>query len=546
MVSLGLVANIREALTMHERTTIYDEIPYPELTHSHTHPTRMETLASILGLKPAPVDNCRVLELGCATGSNVLPMAYAYPESQFVGLDNSAVQIENGIKSVEELELENVELRIADIMETQADLGSYDYIIAHGFYSWVPEVVQNKLLRVCRQHLAPRGVVYVSYNTYPGWHLMGMVRDMMLYHVRHVDDPLNRAAKARELIEFLARSLESSQSAYSTYLEKYLEILGNKQTETMASADSLMIHDELAEVNRPTYFYKFIEHASRHGLQYLVESEFAQAMPAKYSTEVQDQIRKMARDTTDMEQYLDYLNFRTFRRTLLCRDEIEVNRMIRPEVIFDLQMSSRARPIAKKEEIAPGNVSQFKGHDGAVFSTDHSLTVAAFGHLAQIYPAAAPFREIVRRAVQAHPIESDESLAEHTLLVAANFLRAYGYSESLVEFFVHPPRLTAQISANPQASLIARWQADHMRKVTNMRHERVELDDMARSLLRYLDGRTDRKQLLAIMNRDYEDGRFVMPTDESENKSTAKVRNMMVDEVDSRLRFFAKASLLVS
>ena len=52
-------------------------------------------------------------------------------------------------------------------------------------YSWVPPDVQDAILRVCSRNLAPNGIAYVSYNTYPGWHVRMMAREMLVEH----DDP---------------------------------------------------------------------------------------------------------------------------------------------------------------------------------------------------------------------------------------------------------------------------------------------------------------------------------------------------------------------
>ena len=110
-------------------------------------------------------------------------------------------------------------------MDIPADLGNFDYIIAHGVYSWIPEPVRDQLLKVCKDHLAPQGVAYISYNTYPGWHMMSMIREMMLYRARDIEAPMEKAAAARELIEFLYEALDSKESAYRAYLEQYLDLI---------------------------------------------------------------------------------------------------------------------------------------------------------------------------------------------------------------------------------------------------------------------------------------------------------------------------------
>ena len=75
---------------------IYDEIPYPNLCHNQTHPDRLAVIGRLLGMRPAPVTSCRVLELAAAKGGNLAPLAQALPGSEFVGLDYSAVQVAGG------------------------------------------------------------------------------------------------------------------------------------------------------------------------------------------------------------------------------------------------------------------------------------------------------------------------------------------------------------------------------------------------------------------------------------------------------------------
>ena len=147
--------------------TDYDEVPYPSLSYAQTHPDRLATIATLLGLQPAPVTHCRVLELGCAGGGNLLPMAQGLPGSEFVGLDVSEAQITAGQTLRQALGLNNLTLTQMDILDVPAGLGQFDYIIAHGIYSWVPPQVRDKVLQVCQDHLAPQGVAYVSYNCYP-------------------------------------------------------------------------------------------------------------------------------------------------------------------------------------------------------------------------------------------------------------------------------------------------------------------------------------------------------------------------------------------
>jgi SAM-dependent methyltransferase len=178
--------------------TSYDELPYDDHVFAYTQPANLATVAALNGLEPPPLDRCRVLDIGCAAGANLLPMAIAKPASEFVGLDLSPRQIAAGKDTVARLGLTNVALHARNLLDPTDDLGTFDYIICHGVYSWVPPQVQNRILAVIRCHLAPAGLAYVSYNTYPGWHLRGLAREAMAFHAAGVDSgPADKVAQAR-------------------------------------------------------------------------------------------------------------------------------------------------------------------------------------------------------------------------------------------------------------------------------------------------------------------------------------------------------------
>src|SRR5690348_8888319 len=156
----------------------YDAVPSGGGAIGGTRPDYLAATAKLRGVDAPDVRRCRVLDLGCATGGNLLAMALAFPESSFVGVDLSPRQIAAARSAAREIGVDNVRFESMSITDIDETFGTFDYIVSHGVYSWVPLEVQQKLLEVCSRNLAPDGIAYVSYNTYPGWHLRGLVRDM--------------------------------------------------------------------------------------------------------------------------------------------------------------------------------------------------------------------------------------------------------------------------------------------------------------------------------------------------------------------------------
>src|SRR5215467_14337966 len=116
----------------------YDEVNYPSVCYPFTHPDRIEAIARLVGLDPTPSTSARVLELGCASAGNLLPMAETLPDARFVGIELSGKQVALGQRLQSAAGLSNVTLLEEDLLAIGPDLGKFDYIIAHGVYSWTP------------------------------------------------------------------------------------------------------------------------------------------------------------------------------------------------------------------------------------------------------------------------------------------------------------------------------------------------------------------------------------------------------------------------
>lgn len=535
----------------------YEDTPYPDLCYTQTHPDRLATLATLLGLRPAPITNCRVLELGCAGGGNLIPMAYGLPGSRFVGIDFSAGQIAAGQQEISALALDNISLRHQNILDLAPDFGEFDYIIAHGVYSWVPANVRDRLLAICKGSLATNGIAYVSYNTYPGWHMLSALRNMMLYHTRHTADPQLRVAQARAFLDFLARSVPASQDPYGSFMEAYGNMIDAyhnfvlKEREMEKSGPELLLHDELEEVNEPTYFHEFASHAAGHGLQYLVEADFARVVPTNLPPAVAQDLLKMSHDIVEIEQYMDFVRNRTLRQTLLCHEDVAVQRTLRPnpEQLSALYLATYAQPVDDRPNIREPGIIRYRSPDGALLSIDHPVSKAAMLILAQNSPQAITFNALLQKAaaliytgVEGGP--SEQQFARDALALAANIIKAYSYSMRLVELHVHAPQFLLESGQQPKASAIARHQARAgSQKVTNLRHERVKLDELGGHLLPHLDGRHDRDALLEILLRLAAEGRIRVEKTGEPVTDHASLREILAQELALTLRWLGRAAL---
>jgi SAM-dependent methyltransferase len=471
----------------------YDETPYDSFPFAQSHPARVAAVATLFGMPPGPVERWRILELGCASGGNLLPIAEAFPETRAVGVDLSKRQIADGLELARAAGLRNVELRHGSILDVNRDWGQFDYIICHGVYSWVGADVRERILGICEENLAAQGIAYVSYNTSPGWRMRGMLRDMMCYHGRRFKDPRKRVAQARALLDFLAHAAPDKTSPYSILLTRELEQLQRK-------SDTYLLHEFLEEHNEPVYFHEFIAHAAEYRLQYLGEVRLASMAATNYPEEVRQTLARLATDIVQQEQYMDFIRNRQFRETLLCRADIRLSRELTPGSLSGLRIAAPLEPPGVCD-CGTDDPAEFSLPDGRRLNSPNGVAKAAYLELAACWPHNVSISELAVRAarrVAGGENADSETVARVQLAIAERFLKLAMRSDvPLIE--TAPVPCVREPGERPSAAPLARQQAMRQSWVASRRHEPVELTDEELFLMARLDGTRDRKSLLERM-----------------------------------------------
>jgi methyltransferase-like protein/SAM-dependent methyltransferase len=529
----------------HRSNSAYDDLPYPSYPFPQTHPDHLAVLAILFGLEPTPPARARVLELGAASGGNLIPLALVYPQATFLGVDLSWRQVEEGVGTIAALGLKNVELRHASILDVDEGYGQFDYILCHGVYSWVPGEVQDKILDVCANNLAPDGVAIVSYNTLPGWHLRGMIRDMMLYHTNRLreKDPKNQIAQARALMDFLVRSCQNENTAYSLLLKEELEL----QQKLM---DPHLYHDRLGRHNEPIYFHQFHERLAGRKLRYLGESIFRDMYQGNLPVNVQEVLRRLAPDQIELEQYLDFLRNRTFRNTLLCHEHQRPSYNVSPDRLAGLQMASPLQPPSAGIDLRSPAAEEFRSAQDDWIRTHEPLMKAAMVCLGERWPRTVPFEELCRLARQrldgSAPTDP-AAVARDRHELGKTLLNFYaGGSDVWLRLWRQQPEFADRLSERPVASPLARLQAARGVRVSNLLHETITLTELLRQVLPYLDGTHTLPDLRERMAEHYRKGLLVFSPDGAPIREESQARAVLAQRLDQELPWLAQGALLVA
>ena len=312
-----MIEDIMTTNTNDVQQTIYSELGYKSMPFPYTTPATLEAYAALVGISAPNPKTARVLELGATYGGNIISQALFNPDATFVGIELSQEQVEKGNEVIANAGLTNISLVQSDIASIGSEIGTFDYIIAHGVYSWVDDGVKDALLRLIDEHLAEDGIAYISYNTYPGWHTMDEVRQLMMFSNR---DKTQFNHKEKVLHGKTIGSIVGSQILkYDNLKERNSKFLGALRS-VMQKDEYYVGHDHLEPNNDPVYFYQFNDHLEAHNLAYLCDADLTLSMVRSFDADIADTLDKLAlNDHVAQEQYLDFMLDTTFRKSIICK-----------------------------------------------------------------------------------------------------------------------------------------------------------------------------------------------------------------------------------
>lgn len=433
--------------------TVYDEVPYEGFPHPASHPDQLATVAFLHGLDPPWPAWCRVLELGCGSGENLLGVAYALRESRLTGVDLAPTAIEKACATTTALGLDNIEFRVGDVGDlAQGGLGEFDYVVAHGLYSWVDHDTKDAVLAACERHLAPQGIAYVSYNTHPGGHFRRALRELAFWYARDAGDRAAVAGRARELFARMS-DLRRDSDAWGALLHSELPDLSTASTD-------FLVHDLLGDHWEPVWFADFAAAAARHGMRYVGEASLHR-VSGPWEPDVEEGLQQLSDgDRVAYEQIVDFMVWRRFRDSLLCRTGRAVEDRIDLERLTELHF-------------------RLAGPLGGLDCEPDAILIALAGRA----PRAVPFAEL-RSQLGAGAGE----------LAAALLDRARrGY----LTMHLRPPELGRADVIRPRISALARLEAATGRRFcTTLLGGLVKLDGpVIRVLLGLADGNRDHDQI---------------------------------------------------
>ena len=313
--------------------TPYDEVAYPTAIFNQTQPDRLATIARLAGLNPPPVETARVLEIGVGDGMNLLALAVAYPNAHFTGFDLAPTAIERGQKWLAATGIANVTLEVLDILDAADKLDdTFDYIIAHGVYAWVPPNVRAATMTLIGKKLSANGVAFVSYNALPGGYMRYALRDTLLFALEGVPEAARQEA-ARGHLAVLAEPAGVRENPAQIAFRDAAKL-------TLDKPWSVLCHDELGPCFFPQALTDVADDAAANGLKFLGDADRERIGDVFLPDDCEDDSDADVQ-ALRIAQAGDYREFRFFRQTLFVRDSAQPSRRLDQDAIADLFATTR-------------------------------------------------------------------------------------------------------------------------------------------------------------------------------------------------------------
>jgi methyltransferase-like protein len=519
----------------------YDATPYTSDAFPQSAPGQLAAIAHLFGLESRDVASARVLEIGCAAGGNIIPFAVTHSNARAVGIDLSQVQIDIGRARAEALGIVNLQLAAGDIARMDlAALGQFDYIIAHGVYSWVPENVQDAILSAFRTLLAPEGIAYVSYNTYPGWKTKEVLRDAMLLASGDSTSPDDKARAARGMADFLGEVAPAGGVL--------ARVIAESRVFSESFGDSYLLHDELEMYNAPCYFYEMLQRAGSHGLAFLGEAHPESMLPGNHGPKVAEYLKEKCSGVQVLiEQYLDFVTNRMFRESLFVHAERA------PQISYDLH-GGRYEHLHFAACVPPvdgptrmdNSRQEYEESDGSKLFTNDPGIKAALDALSARWPWTMSRQELIAdawRRMESAELDPSAEL-ERNIDNLIQVLVLQGQARFRLDPVLPEPSSAPLRLFEPIRRMAELTREESGASIFNLWHETLLLSPVDRHLLPLLDGTRDRDDLLDALLACDRDTPIDIARDGEPVTGDAERRKALADHVDALPEHVAELKLM--
>ncbi|MEM7620718.1 MAG: class I SAM-dependent methyltransferase [Pseudomonadota bacterium] len=298
------------------------------------------------GYLPPSNETKTYCELGCGLGYTSLILAACYPDYTFYAVDFNSEHIARAQEFARKAKLDNVHFFDLSFAEfATQDLPKFDYIIAHGVWTWVAESSRQDIIKFVNDRLNTNGAFYISYNAMPGSAPYQPLQKIY-YHLYKTlpGTPKERIAKT---IEFVDRMIEKKMS----YFEQFPQ--AKARHDSVKAKSSHYFAHEFLNANWDCYYVSEVSDALQNArVKYVGSASLSEnATSAAFEKDCKD-ILSFISDNISQEQLKDYAQAKMFRKDLFMRGAIQLPALEMIERINELRFCVFSDPSSLSHEIS--------------------------------------------------------------------------------------------------------------------------------------------------------------------------------------------------
>lgn len=379
-------------------------------------PAHLDAACLLRGVEPPvdPGEPFAYCELGCGVGETALTIAAANPQAEVWGFDFNPAHIARGRALAKAGGVDNIRLEEASFEMLAGgaigDLPVFDYITAHGVWSWVSPENRRYMVDFAAKYLKPGGLFYVTYNALPRW-----TSSMPMQRLVRLAASLDNDRSDRRVMKALDIARAFSEAGADMIPAEMLDRLDQERGQGTA----YLSHEYLNAHWAPCYQVDVAEDLADAKLSFVATANLFENYPDLSMTDEQRRLVETF-PAAYAETARDYFLARSFRRDIYMRGPRPIPARRLDERLAARKLSLVVPPSAVKlsVKVPVGEATLNEGFYGPALAAlaERPMTIGELRSLPEADGSTATEREVLgmligsRQAMALPNVADDEAV----------------------------------------------------------------------------------------------------------------------------------------
>lgn len=265
-----------------------------------------------------PQDRLSYCELGCGQGFSANLLAAANPQMDVHAMDFNPAQIAGARALAAEAGTSNVHFHdhaFAEFGSEPTLPDTFDIIALHGIYSWISPENRRHIVEFIRRRLRVGGLLYISYNTLPGWAPLMPLRQLL------VDQANLSVGSIAPRIEAAISFAEQFQALAPAYFAQN-PLVAVRFDKLKGMSRNYLAHEYFNRDWTPFYFTDVAAEMAEAKLSFVASAHLLDHVDSINLSEAQQKLLAGTTDPNRREGLRDYLVNQQFRRDVFIKGAV--------------------------------------------------------------------------------------------------------------------------------------------------------------------------------------------------------------------------------